>query len=138
MGSLIPVSEALETTGAAELIASKILSLAGVLPNLTLVMIVIAMTMLLTNIINNAAAALLMAPIAISMAMTLGLNVDAFLMAVFVGATSAFMTPIGHQSNTLIMGPGGFQFRDYWKLGFPLSLLVIAVTVSMIMIIWPI
>jgi|LSQX01.1.fsa_nt_gb di/tricarboxylate transporter len=138
LGSLIPVSEALETTGAAELIASKILSLAGVLPNWTLVMIVIAMTMLLTNIINNAAAALLMAPIAISMAMTLGLNVDAFLMAVFVGATSAFMTPIGHQSNTLIMGPGGFQFRDYWKLGFPLSLLVIAVTVSMIMIIWPI
>lgn len=138
LGSLIPVSEALETTGAAHLIASKIALLSATVPNWGILLILMAITMLLTNIINNAAAALLMAPIAISMATGLGLNVDAFLMCVFVGATSAFMTPIGHQSYTLIMGPAGLQFRDYWKLGLPLSLLVMAVTLGVVMILYPV
>lgn len=137
LGSLIPVSEALETTGAAALIAGKIVDLSGVLPNWAIVALLLAMSMLLTNIINNAAAALLMAPIAISMAITLGVNVDSFLMAVFVGATSAFLTPIGHQSNTLIMGPAGLRFRDYWKMGLPVSLLVIVVTVGVVLLVWP-
>lgn len=100
-------------------------------------MLMMLMTLLLTNIINNAAAAVLMAPIGISLAMGLGVSVDPFLMAVAIGSSSAFMTPIGHQSNTLIMGPGGYQFSDYWKLGLPLSILVMIVGLPLILWVWP-
>ncbi|MDQ3459802.1 MAG: SLC13 family permease [Deinococcota bacterium] len=137
LGAMIPVGEALETSGGAELIASSFLSLAGQMsPVLTLTALLV-FTMLLSNIINNAAAAVLMAPIAISLARSLGVSVDPLLMGVAIGASAAFMTPIGHQSNTLVMGPGGYRFGDYWRMGLPVSLLVTAVAVPVILMVWP-
>jgi di/tricarboxylate transporter len=94
-------------------------------------------TMLLTNLINNAAAAVLMAPIGISIAYGLGVSVDPLLMAVAVASSSAFMTPIGHQSNTLIMGPGGYHFGDYWRMGLPITVLFLALGTPLILWIWP-
>jgi di/tricarboxylate transporter len=93
--------------------------------------------MFLSDIINNAATALVMAPIGVSIAGSLGVSSDAFLMAVAVGASCAFLTPIGHQSNTLVMGPGGYQFGDYWRMGLPLEILIIALAVPMLLIVWP-
>ncbi|MCD4712385.1 MAG: anion permease [Clostridiales bacterium] len=103
-----------------------------------LIMLLMTVTILLTNLINNSAAAVLMAPIAISMANALGVSVDPVLMVVAIGASSAFLTPIGHQSNTLIMGPGGYKFGDYWKMGLPLSLIIIFMGTPLILWIWPI
>lgn len=97
----------------------------------------LVVSMLLSNIVNNAAAAVLMAPIAISMAGSLGVNMDPFLMAVAMGAALPFLTPIGHQSNILVMGPGGYGFGDYWKLGLPLSILLAAVCIPLILFVWP-
>jgi di/tricarboxylate transporter len=93
--------------------------------------------MLLSNIINNAAAALLMAPVALSIAGSMGISADPLLMTVAVGASCAFLTPIGHQSNTLVMGPGGYHFGDYWKMGLPLTLLVALAAVPLIILFWP-
>jgi di/tricarboxylate transporter len=93
--------------------------------------------MILSNIINNAAAAVLMAPIAIGIAKTLGISADPFLMATCVACSSPFLTPIGHQSCTLVMGPGGYRFGDYWRLGLPLSLLVMAAALPLVLIFWP-
>jgi di/tricarboxylate transporter len=93
--------------------------------------------MILTNIINNAAAAVIMAPIAFNAALVLDLSPDPFLMAVAVGASCAFLTPIGHQSNTLVMGPGGYQFGDYWRLGLPLSVVAALAAVPLILLFWP-
>lgn len=93
--------------------------------------------MLLSNVINNAATAVLMAPIALSLAGGLGVSTDPFLMAVAVGASCPFLTPIGHQSNTLVMGPGGLRFGDYWPLGLPLEVIVVAVAVPLILSVWP-
>lgn len=138
LGSLIPVSQALETTGAAGLISSLIIRIApGVEPWFILALILF-FSMALTNLINNAAAALLMAPIAIGVAQLLGLNSDAFLMIVLVGSTSAYMTPIGHQSNTIIMGPGGYHFGDYWPLGLLVSVLTFLISIPVIMYLWPV
>ncbi len=138
LGSLIPVSNALETTGAANMISRQILQISpGVEPWVTLLMLLI-LTMILTNIINNAAAALIMAPIALGTAQLLSLNPDPFLLVVFVGATSAFMTPIGHQSNTIIMGPGGYHFGDYWRLGLLVSVLTCLISIPVILRFWPV
>lgn len=138
LGSLIPVSHALETTGAAGLISQQILRISpGVEPWVTLLLLLI-ITLILTNIINNAAAALIMAPIALGIAQLLSLNPDPFLMVVFVGATSAYMTPIGHQSNTIIMGPGGYHFGDYWRLGLLVSILTCLISLPVILHFWPI
>lgn len=92
---------------------------------------------LLSNVINNAAAALLMAPIAASLANGFGLSLDPFLMIVAISASCAFLTPIGHQSNTLVMGPAGYHFSDYWRLGLPLTLVVMLVAIPLIMLVWP-
>lgn len=137
LGAMIPVSKALETTGGAETIGMAIYGLAGSLsPWVTMGMLMI-ITMLLSNVVNNAAAALLMAPIALSIATGLGVSADPFLMVVAVGASCAFLTPIGHQSNTLVMGPGGYHFGDYWRMGLPLTLLVALVAIPLILLIWP-
>ena len=93
--------------------------------------------MTLSDFMNNAATAAVMCPIAISTAGQLGANADAFLMAVAIGASFAFLTPIGHQNNTLIMGPGGFRFRDYWRLGLPMEIVVVAVAVPLLTVVWP-
>ena len=136
LGAFIPVGEALETTGGAHLLASGLLYLAGEMAISGALALLLAATMLLSNIINNAAAALLMAPIGVGMAAGLEVSSDAFLMAVAIGASCAFLTPIGHQSNTLVLGPGGYRFADYWRLGLPLSLLVALVAVPLLMLVW--
>src|SRR5690606_39745675 len=94
-------------------------------------------TMLLSNVINNAATVVLMAPIALTLSVELGVAPDAFLMAVAVASSAAFLTPIGHQSNTLVMGPGGYQFADYGKLGLPVSLATMVVAIPLLLFFWP-
>jgi di/tricarboxylate transporter len=101
------------------------------------VVAVLLLAMTLSDIVNNAAAAVLMCPIAVGLAQSLGVSADPFLMAVAVGASSAFLTPVGHQSNTLVMGPGGYRFRDYWPVGLPLQLLVAATASVLILTVWP-
>jgi len=137
LGAMIPVGYALETTGGAELIAGKLLGIAGHLPAAATLAVVLVGTMLLSNVVNNAAAAVVMAPIGISIARGLEASLDPFLMAVAVGASCAFLTPIGHQSNTLVLGPGGYRFGDYWWMGLPLSCLVAALAVPLILYFWP-
>jgi di/tricarboxylate transporter len=137
LGALIPVAAAMESTGTADLIARFLLEQVArghVVAGLAVVLIV---TMTLSDLMNNAATAAVMCPIAIGTASQLGVSPDPFLMAVAVGASCAFLTPIGHQNNTLILGPGGFRFGDYWRLGLPLELLVIAVSMPMLLWIWP-
>ena len=137
LGAMIPVGGALQSTGADVLIAETIAGAASALPEWALVALLLVVTMFLTDIINNAATALVMAPISIAVGQTLGANPDAFLMAVAVGASCSFLTPIGHQSNTLVMGPGGYKFSDYWRLGLPLEIVVTLVAVPLILIAWP-
>src|SRR5690606_39319006 len=98
---------------------------------------VLIITMFLSDLMNNAATAAVMCPIAIGAAVSLNVNADSFLMAVAIGASCAFLTPIGHQNNTLILGPGGFKFGDYWRLGLPLELLVIVVAMPLLLVFWP-
>ncbi len=137
LAAMIPVGEALETSGGAALIAGGLLSLGSDWPVVVTLVVLFVISMVLSNVINNAAAALLMAPIAASLARGFEVSLDPFLMAVAVSASCAFLTPIGHQSNTLVMGPGGYHFGDYWKLGLPLSMLVLVVAMPMILMVWP-
>ena len=136
LGALIPVTQAMQDTGGAELIANAVSDMTQGLPVYGVLSIVMVATMIVTPFLNNAATVLLMAPIAANLAQSLGLGIDAFLMAVAVGASCDFLTPIGHQSNTLVMGPGGYRFNDYWKLGLPLSILVVALGVPILMWSW--
>ncbi len=137
LGALIPVSEAIRTTGGTELIAGWLSVATGALPSLGALALMMVVAMAVTPFLNNAATVLVMAPIGASLATTLGLAPDPFLMAVAVGAACDFLTPIGHQCNTLVMGPGGYRFGDYWRLGLPLSVIVIVVAVPLIAWVWP-
>ncbi|HDS46249.1 MAG TPA: SLC13 family permease [Methanomicrobia archaeon] len=137
LAAMIPVGMALETTGGAQLIADGLLSIAHSTPPAGTIALLLIATMLLSNVVNNAAAAILAAPIAINLARGMEASADPFLMAVAIGASCAFLTPIGHQSNTLVMAPGGYKFGDYWRMGLPLSLLVVATAVALIMWVWP-
>ncbi len=137
LGAMIPVGVALETSGGASLIASRVLELGEMMPAWAMLTIILVVTMFLSDIINNAATVVLMAPIAISVANGLGYSSDPFLMAVAVGGSCAFLTPIGHQSNTLVMGPGGYKFTDYWRMGLPLEVIIVLVGIPMIMWAWP-
>jgi di/tricarboxylate transporter len=137
LGALIPVAGAMETTGSADLIAHFLLdsvARGNAIVGLGLILVV---TMSLSDLMNNAATAAVMCPIAIGTASALGVNPDSFLMAVAIGASCSFLTPIGHQNNTLIFGPGGFRFGDYWKLGLPLEMLVVLVAIPLLLIVWP-
>jgi di/tricarboxylate transporter len=137
LAALIPVSGALQTTGGTDLVAGWLgQATQGLSPVMALGLVLLA-TMLVTPVLNNAATVLLMAPIAAGYAKGLGLAVDPFLMAVAVGASSDFLTPIGHQSNTLVMGPGGYRFSDYARLGLPLSILVLVLGTFVIPLFWP-
>jgi di/tricarboxylate transporter len=136
LGALIPVSEAVRTTGATDLIAGWLSVGAGALPAAGALTLIMVAAMAVTPFLNNAATVLMMAPIAASLANNLGLNPDPFLMAVAVGAACDFLTPFGHQCNTLVMGPGGYRFSDYWKLGLPLSILVVIVGIPAIAMVW--
>ncbi len=137
LGAMIPIEGALVSTGGSGTIAGFLNAAGGDTPDYLILLIVLAATMVLSGIVNNTAAAVIMAPIAIDIARDLGVSVDPFLMAVAVGASAAFLTPIGHQSNTLVMGPGGYRFADYWRMGLPLSILVGAVAVPVILVVWP-
>ncbi len=138
LGALIPVSEALQTTGGTNLIANWLSATAATLPPWGAVALILVAAMAVTPFLNNAATVLVMAPIAATFATDIHLKPEAFLMAVAVGAGCDFLTPIGHQCNTLVMGPGGYRFSDYARLGAPLSLLVVLVGVPLIMLTWPV
>jgi di/tricarboxylate transporter len=137
LGALIPVSEALHTTGATTLLAGWLSTTAATLPPWGAVALIMVAAMAVTPFLNNAATVLVMAPVAAAFAQNLGLRPEAFLMAVAVGAGCDFLTPIGHQCNTLVMGPGGYKFGDYARLGAPLSMLVVAIGVPLILLTWP-
>ena len=137
LGALIPVSGALQMTGATEIIAGGLSHVAGALPAMGAVTFIMVAAMAVTPFLNNAATVLVMAPIAAGLAQRLHLDPDPFLMAVAIGAACDFLTPIGHQCNTLVMGPGGYRFSDYWRLGLPLSVLVVALGTLLIPMFWP-
>jgi len=137
LGAMIPVGGALETTGTTELLASGLLSVMAGAPPLALLAVILVVTMTLSDIMNNAATAIVMAPIAVGVASALGVATDPFLMAVAIGASCAFLTPIGHQNNTLIMGPGGYRFGDYWRMGLPLEIIIVALTLVLLPMVWP-
>jgi len=137
LGALIPVAGAMQSTGAAELIARIMIENVAQGHAVVGLVLILVVTMFISDLMNNAATAAVMCPIAISTATALGASPDPFLMAVAVGASCAFLTPIGHQNNTLILGPGGFRFEDYWRLGLPVEIIVVAVSVPMLLIVWP-
>ncbi len=137
LGAMIPLGGALESTGTTTLVVSGILAIAGDLSPVVILVLLLVITMTVSDVLNNAATAILMAPIAYNIAISLNLNPDAFLMAIAVGASCAFLTPIGHQNNALIMGPGGYHFGDYWRMGLPLEVIIIAVAVPTLLIFWP-
>jgi di/tricarboxylate transporter len=137
LGALIPVSEAVRTTGATDVIAGWLSLVSHGLPAIGALALILVAAMAVTPFLNNAATVLMMAPIAASLAQKLALNPDPFLMAVALGAACDFLTPFGHQCNTLVMGPGGYRFGDYWKLGLPLSIIVIVAGVPAIAAFWP-
>ena len=137
LGAMIPVGEALETTGGAMRIAFLVTELGESLPPWSMVAIVLVITMLLSDWINNATAVILMAPVGLGVAGAIGASADPFLMAVAIGGSCAFLTPVGHQSNTIVMGPGGYQFGDYWRMGLPLDIIIVAVATPLIVWFWP-
>lgn len=138
LAAIIPVSDALRTTGATDLIAGGLVSVGTGQPAYAALALVLVAAMAVTPFLNNAATVLVMAPIAASFAAGLGYRPEAFLMAVAIGAGCDFLTPIGHQCNTLVMGPGGYRFGDYARLGFPLSALIVAVAVPALLLVWPV
>jgi di/tricarboxylate transporter len=137
LGAMIPVGIALETTGAAGLVADAIAAIGRDLAPMWTIALLLIATMFLSDAINNNATAVLMAPIGIGIARGLEASPDPFLMSIAVGASCAFLTPIGHQSNTLVMAPGGYRFGDYWRMGLPLEAIIVVVAVPMIMLVWP-
>ncbi|MGB0749499.1 MAG: SLC13 family permease [Magnetospiraceae bacterium] len=137
LGSMIPLGSALEASGGTALIADGIVSLTQGLPAWVVLFVLMVAIMTLSDVLNNTATAVIGAPISIEIATRLGANPDPFLMAVAVAASCAFLTPIGHKNNTLIMGPGGYVFGDYWRMGLPLEILVISVAVPVILLVWP-
>ena len=137
LAALIPIAGAMQVTGAADLLARLLVDTIAQGNAIAALVVVMVTTMFLSDAMNNAATAAVLCPIAIGVAATLGVNPDSFLMAVAIGASCAFLTPIGHQNATLILGPGGFRFGDYWRLGLPLEILVVAVSVPILLIVWP-
>ena len=137
LAAMIPVGHALETTHTTDLLANTLLQTIGTSSPVLVLTLILIITMLLSSVVNNAATALIMAPIAVATAQTMQVNIDAYLMAVAIGASCAFLTPVGHQSNTLVMGPGGYQFGDYWRMGLPLEILIVLISIPLILWVWP-
>ena len=134
---MIPLGGALQVTGGTQLIAGGIVGLAGAVPTFVVLAVLLIVTMTLSDLMNNAATAIVMAPIGVAIANQLEVNSDPFLMATAIGASCAFLTPIGHQNNVLVMGPGGYRFGDYWRMGLPLEALIVVVSVPLILMVWP-
>ncbi|MDH3585784.1 MAG: SLC13 family permease [Gammaproteobacteria bacterium] len=137
LGSMIPIGGALQATGGSTLIVDAILGLTSSVSPVMVLTLLVIVTMTLSDVMNNTATAVIAAPIAVEIAGRLDANPDSFLMGVAVAASCAFLTPIGHKNNTLIMGPGGYQFGDYWRMGLPLEILIVLVSVPMILLVWP-
>ncbi len=137
LGSLIPVGEAVRDTGTTDLIAGWLSGVSSLIPVPGMLAMLLVITMALTPLLHHAAAVIVMGPVAASLARRLGLHIDPFLMVVAVGASCDFLSPIGHQCNALVMGPGEYRFADYWRLGLPLSLLVVVLGVPLILLFWP-
>ncbi len=137
LGSLIPVGQALESSGGTALIAGGLVDLSAGQSAVVVLTLLMVITMTLSDVMNNTATAVIAAPIAVEVAGRLGVSPDPFLMAVAIAASCAFLTPIGHKNNTLIMGPGGYRFGDYWRMGLPLEVLIIVVSVPAILVVWP-
>ena len=137
LASLIPIAVALENAGGTELIAQGILNLTAGWSPVAILILLMVVTMTLSDVLNNVATVLVAAPVALDIAQRLQVNPDAMLMGVAVAASCAFLTPIGHKNNTIIMGPGGYRFGDYWRMGLPLEILVLIVSVPLILIVWP-
>lgn len=137
LAAMIPVGSALQSTGLTQLLATQVLALTEGIPLYLIIGLVLVVTMFLSDIINNAATAVIMAPLAYGIATGLGVSPDPFFMAVAVGASCAFLTPIGHQSNTLVLGPGGYAFGDYWRMGLPLEIMIVLLAVPLILLVWP-
>jgi di/tricarboxylate transporter len=137
LGSMIPIGAAFESSGSTVLIAQKVVQFSDGFSPAVVLLILMVVTMCLSDVMNNTATAVIAAPIAVTIAEQLGVNADPFLMAVAVAASCAFLTPIGHKNNTLILGPGGYRFGDYWRMGLPLEILIVAVATPMILWVWP-
>jgi len=137
LGSMIPIGGALQSTGGTALIAGGIVDISAGYSAVVVLTLLIVVTMTLSDVMNNTATAVIAAPIAVEIANRLSVNPDPFLMGVAVAASCAFLTPIGHKNNTLIMGPGGYRFGDYWRMGLPLEILVIVISVPVILYVWP-
>jgi len=137
LGSMIPLGAALEKSGGTELIAGSLVNLTAGMPAWAVLTVLMVVTMTLSDVLNNTATTIVAAPVGIQMAQTLDVNPDPFLMAVAIAASSAFLTPIGHKNNTLILGPGGYSFGDYWRIGLPLEIIVVAVSIPAILVFWP-
>jgi len=137
LGSMIPIGGALQSTGGTALIAGGIVDIAAGFSPVVVLTLLVVVTMTLSDVMNNTATAVIAAPIAVEIASRLGVNPDPFLMGVAVAASCAFLTPIGHKNNTLIMGPGGYRFGDYWRMGLPLEILIVVVSVPAIITFWP-
>jgi di/tricarboxylate transporter len=137
LGAMIPLGDALQDTGAAQLIGGSILMISGEVGPYVMLAVALMMTMAITPVLNNAATVVIMAPIVISIAARMGVAPDAFLIAVAIGASCDFLTPFGHHNNTIIMGPGGYRFGDYWRVGLGLEVVVVAVSLLVIPIVWP-
>jgi di/tricarboxylate transporter len=137
LGSMIPLGAALDQAGGTALIANGLVGLTEGWPAWAVLTVLMIVTMTLSDVLNNTATAIVAAPVGIEMARALEVNPDPFLMAVAVAASCAFLTPIGHKNNTLILGPGGYRFRDYWPMGLPLEVLVIVVSIPAILVFWP-
>jgi di/tricarboxylate transporter len=137
LASLIPLGLALENSGGTQLIAELIVSQTVGWPHWAILTVLVMITMTLSDFLNNVATALIAAPIGLNVANAIGVNPDPFLMGVAVAASCAFLTPIGHKNNTIIMGPGGYRFGDYWRMGLPLEILVVAISVPAILYFWP-
>jgi di/tricarboxylate transporter len=137
LGAMIPISVALEASGGTQLLADLLLRGTDGWPVMLILAALMLVTMTLSDVLNNVATALVAAPIALDVAERLQVSPDPFLMAVAVAASCAFLTPIGHKNNTLIMGPGGYGFGDYWRMGLPLEILVVVTAVPMILLVWP-
>jgi di/tricarboxylate transporter len=137
LGAMVPLGLAMEISGANDTLVELVANLARHLAPWAILSLVLVTTMLLSDVMNNAATAILMGQLAIKLAAQMQVDADPLLMAVAIGASSAYMTPIGHQSNILVMGPGGYRFGDYWRLGLPLSVLTVVVAVPLILWVWP-
>lgn len=137
IGAMMPLGQAFNDIGLSKDLADQFIYLAGDLSPIMLLAAILIFTMTLSDILNNAATVVLMAPIASKVAQGIGASPDPFLMAVAIGASCAFLTPIGHQNNALVLGPGGYHFGDYWRLGLPLEIIILIIAIPLLPVIWP-